>query len=447
MQANPSAAAMLNLRPRDLVGKPLRGQIWKGDRGVFQAHLAHLSTKRQSTPFEVRLQPHRRKGPLQASLLVRISPRPLDRGGSLLWFLSDRTVHRGAEQVFRDAADGILTLDSHLRVVLFNPAAEHIFCCPATEAVDQPVARFIPKGLAFPDRADMSRKDESSKEIQEQTRIVRVRGLRTDGVNFPLEASVARVGTEGNHVFVVVLRNMAERIGAEEIRQSREHLIRMRGAELKALTAKLLKVQEEERRRIARELHDDLSQRMAALAVEAERLAGVLPATLPSDVMDSLRTLHAQAGQIAEDVHGLAYELHPSILDDLGLNAALKAFAQDVSKRAGFPVAFASDQLPAIIPGAIANCLYRVAQECLRNVTKHARASQVTVKLVGSGNWIGLSVQDNGVGFDVDSSRSGKLGLMSMRERLQAVGGVLHVLTAVGKGTTIPAWVPSKGSH
>jgi len=240
---------------------------------------------------------------------------------------------------------------------------------------------------------------------------------------------------------------MAERIGAEEIRQSREHLIRMRGAELKALTAKLLKVQEEERRRIARELHDDLSQRMAALAVEAERLAGVLPATLPSDVMDSLRTLHAQAGQIAEDVHGLAYELHPSILDDLGLNAALKAFAQDVSKRAGFPVAFASDQLPAIIPGAIANCLYRVAQECLRNVTKHARASQVTVKLVGSGNWIGLSVQDNGVGFDVDSSRSGKLGLMSMRERLQAVGGVLHVLTAVGKGTTILAWVPSKGSH
>ena len=445
LEANTSAAALLNVRPRDLLGKQIRSQIWKEDRRAFQIQLAHFSAKPQSAPFELHLQPHRRKSPLLASMLVRMSPRTSDRDGALLWFVSDRTVHRGIEQAFRDAADGILTLDDHHQVVLFNPAAEHMFGASAAEAVGQHITHFLPKGLPLPHSAISSVRDRSCKKLQRETLTAKVRGLHSNGVNFPLEASVAHLAAGRIHSFVVVLRNIFERGQAEETKRTKEHRLRRREMELKALTANLVEVQEEERRRIARELHDDLSQRMAALAVEAERITGLLPTTLRADLRASLRTLHAQAGQIAEDVHGLAYELHPSILDDLGLKAALKAYAEEFSKREQIPVTFRSQRLPHAIPSEIARCLYRVGQESLRNVAKHSRASHVTMKLVESGGWLGLSIQDNGVGFDVNGSRSGRLGLMSMRERVQTVSGVLHVLTAVGKGTTIVGWVPAKG--
>jgi signal transduction histidine kinase len=207
-----------------------------------------------------------------------------------------------------------------------------------------------------------------------------------------------------------------------------------------ALSGSLINAQEEERSRLARELHDDVTQRLALLAIEAgreERSAASLPGGT------AMRTMREGLVRLSEDVHALSYRLHPSILEDLGLTAALRSECERLSRTCAMRVQVDAQDVPENLPNDVALCLFRIAQEALRNTMRHAKASQVQVRLRRIGGGFELRVSDNGVGFDSARQRSGKsLGHASMQQRVFARGGMLEIESRPGHGTTILAWVP-----
>lgn len=205
--------------------------------------------------------------------------------------------------------------------------------------------------------------------------------------------------------------------------------------ELRDLTSKLLYVQEEERKRIARELHDDLSQRMAALSIKAGNLE---QKTESEEQKSELRDLHKALVNVATDIHGLSRRLHPSILDDLGLVDALRSEIDSFKEREGIFVNFDASEAINNLSSDVELSLFRIVQESLRNIIKYSAASHVNVELKDVDNTIYLSVQDNGMGFDVPSAmRSPGLGLQSMRERAKLINGDLKISSVLNEGTKI----------
>ena len=212
---------------------------------------------------------------------------------------------------------------------------------------------------------------------------------------------------------------------------------------LQFLTGKLIQAQEEERRRIARDLHDDFNQRLAALSVElatVERTLGASPAPIPQQ----LAAIRGQVVQLSDDLHDLAYKLHPSLLEHVGLELAMRDHVAQFTKQTGLPVTWSARAVPGTLPPEIATALFRVMQESLQNVFKHAQATAVTVRLSGSPKGIGLSVRDNGKGFEVESQSAKRagLGLVSMQERARLLGGISRIRSSPEHGTRVCAWIP-----
>jgi signal transduction histidine kinase len=210
--------------------------------------------------------------------------------------------------------------------------------------------------------------------------------------------------------------------------------------EARELSGRLISAQEDERARLARALHDDITQRLALLAIEAGRSERGLADTTAKQAMRSMR---GDLAQISEDVHALSYALHPAILEDLGLIEALKAECDRFSALERISVLFRQEQNLDEPPRPVALCLYRIAQEGLRNVACHASASAIEVDLRAVDPGLQLSLRDDGVGFDPTRRQARpSLGHASMRQRLSLLGGELRIDSAPGRGTTILAWVP-----
>jgi two-component system, NarL family, sensor kinase len=191
-------------------------------------------------------------------------------------------------------------------------------------------------------------------------------------------------------------------------------------------------------------MHDDLTQRLAVMAIEIGKLEGQLD--LPAAVVQSLRGTRDNLVKLSEDVHDLSRQLHPSILEDLGLVDALRSECVQFQKREGIAISYQADHVPAGLPRETTLCLYRIAQEALRNVVRHAGAGSVEVSLVGSDGDVLLTVIDKGKGFDLDRihGRPG-LGLASMAERARLIEAELSIESTPGKGTTINVLVPQGG--
>ncbi|MCL4787920.1 MAG: hypothetical protein KJ070_14190 [Verrucomicrobia bacterium] len=232
--------------------------------------------------------------------------------------------------------------------------------------------------------------------------------------------------------------------------QSRKHvrraLERERTAnEIRELAGRLINAQEDERRRIARELHDDFSQRLALLSVEMELLGsaklGAEPGSAPH--LDEMAT---RVKELSTEVHRMAYELHPAKIDQLGLVAAARGFCRELSKQSGVSVQFDAGEFPRAIPSEVALCLYRLIQESLQNVVRHSGARTARVELRAQADHISLVITDSGTGFDVERARrEGGLGLSSMQERVRLVRGTLIVKSGPGSGTRIEAHIPLTG--
>lgn len=220
----------------------------------------------------------------------------------------------------------------------------------------------------------------------------------------------------------------------DELRQGREQLRR--------LTARLIMAQEEERKRLARELHDDLNQRMAMLANELTMLDHDLPEAASSS-RPQLQSLREKMEELSDDLRRSAHQLHPSALEHFGLIAALEAYCLDFSKRHSIRLRFTHRSFPDTLSSDISLCLYRVAQECLRNMARHAGAKTASLTLTGVRGAVVLSASDKGVGFDphLMAGQSG-LGLVGVRERVRLCGGTTSVQSAPGKGTKIEVRIP-----
>ena len=212
---------------------------------------------------------------------------------------------------------------------------------------------------------------------------------------------------------------------------------------LKYLGSRLIIAQEEERKRVARELHDDLSQRLAVLSIELERLGQKIEK--PTTLRTRFHRLQLQAQEIASDLHRLSYKLHPSKLDHLGLAAAVKSLCEEVSlvQNGKLKVHFHQSGLPADLPKDTTLCIFRISQEILRNCVKHSSAKFVQVMLTKTDHAIRLSISDNGCGFDTRSDLMEKgLGFISMQERLRLLGGEIKIYSQLRRGTRIDASVP-----
>jgi len=210
--------------------------------------------------------------------------------------------------------------------------------------------------------------------------------------------------------------------------------------QLRALSARLLTAQEGERSRIARELHDDVSQRLALLAIELDQLCA--KRQLEPVQREAAAGLSGQVRALSSDVHRIAYELHPAILDQLGLLPALRRFAEEISHRYPLEVDVAVEDWPENVPRDVALAFYRVAQEALQNAARHSGAPVARVLLRGGPRALSLTVTDGGRGFDRPSVRGTHLGLAGMRERLRQVGGFLSVESIPDRGTLVAATIP-----
>jgi signal transduction histidine kinase len=209
-------------------------------------------------------------------------------------------------------------------------------------------------------------------------------------------------------------------------------------AMLKDLSTQLMDAQEKERRRIARELHDDVNQRLVLLVANLENLE-----RSGRRSKRELATVSQEAREVSLEVNRLSHQLHSSALDLLGLVPALRGLAQDFSRVHGLPVRFSSDELGAISPD-VELCLFRVAQEALSNVVKHSGASHAEVRLCGANGSksVRLTVDDDGKGFDPAKIQTDSLGIISMRERLRLVGGELRIVSGRPAGTRVEVSVP-----
>jgi two-component system, NarL family, sensor histidine kinase UhpB len=213
-------------------------------------------------------------------------------------------------------------------------------------------------------------------------------------------------------------------------------------ARLRALSAGIIAAQEEERRRISRELHDDTAQALTSLLLYAKALE---QGDAPPAVREALAELREEVARSLEGVRRMARELRPSALDDLGLVAALDGYTQELARRTGLTVRFEA-ACGGRLPPQVELALYRIAQEALTNAAKHAGASNVTVDLVREPSLVWLTVRDDGQGFDSAAVSPGRgLGLFSMRERAELAGGALAMASTQGHGTSITARIPLRG--
>jgi signal transduction histidine kinase len=203
-----------------------------------------------------------------------------------------------------------------------------------------------------------------------------------------------------------------------------------------------LNAQEEERSRIARELHDDISQQLAVLTIDLKMLGRTAQGHADTAAAAALK----RAEDIGASVHDLSHRLHPARLRVLGLVDALNGLKRELS-HPGVTITFTHQGVPPTLQPDLTLCLFRIVQEALQNANKHSEARNVSVDLTGASDGIALTIVDDGVGFDVDAAWRRGLGLISVRERVEAIGGTFALRSSPGAGTRLEVSVPVPVSH
>jgi two-component system sensor histidine kinase UhpB len=273
------------------------------------------------------------------------------------------------------------------------------------------------------------------------------RMLHKDGSSkWFLSRGSAMRGADGTmHRLVGTKVDITERkLAGEAIRQS-EAALQASNREIRHLAGSLITAQDAERARIARDLHDDVSQQLAALSIALSGLKRrVWAASQDKDLQAGLSSIQERAVSLAKSVRDLSHDLHPDVLKHGGLMAALASHCVEVSRAQAIPVTCTTDEHCESIDSETAYCLYRIAQEALHNVVKHAGARQAEVRLLGAGDSYELTIVDNGRGFDAGETRKhGKgLGLVSINERVLLAGGTLSLVTESNKGTEVRVRLP-----
>lgn len=333
------------------------------------------------------------------------------------------------------AMDAIITINGSERIILFNASAEKMFLCSADEAIGQAIDRFIPERFRSTHREHIRAFGETSVTKRSMGALGAIYGLRADGEEFPIEASISQVEEDGQKLYTVILRDIIERRQAEDqLRSSHE--------QLRALAAHLQSVREEERTRIARNIHDELGQGLTGLRMDLAWLAGRIREE-QKPLLEKTKLMTTLVDTMIQEVREIATELRPGVLDDLGLAAAIEWEAREFQSRAGIrcQVTLPVEEIP--IDPARSTTLFRIFQEILTNVARHAGATSVNAGLKEDAGNLILEVRDNGRGItEGEISDPKSVGLLGMRERALVFGGEIKITGTPGKGTTVTVRIP-----
>ncbi len=330
------------------------------------------------------------------------------------------------------AEDAIIVIEQDRSITLFNQGAAALFGHLSHEVLGKPIDLLLPERFRI-DHAQhihtFAQTPDSARRMAQQHEVF---GLKKCGTEFPIEASISKLTVGGETTFTVIVRDITDRLRKEQ--------------QLQSLTAELMTAQEEERRRIAQELHDDINQRLVLLAIELETMQSASLA-MSNQAREAIRSMAQRLTRICDDVRRMAHQFHPSILDDLGLTAALNHLASEWSANTGIKIVVVQQEI-ATLPRDVATCLYRVAQEGLANIMKHAQADRVELELTCEDQEVTLSMYDTGVGFDLKEiqARHPGLGLVNIKERVRSVLGRLDIRSEPGRGTHITVQIPLSGA-
>ena len=451
---NAAAERIFRCPAHEALGNPLDSFIPERFRAAHRRHIEAFgvtgaSSRQMGARLELRgLRKDGEEFPIDASISQVMA------GGRKLYtvILRDVTERQKAEEalqrafherreaadqlrgIIQSAMDAVITPDQDQRIVLFNEAAEKIFRCRAEQAIGGPLERFIPERFRAVHRQHVERFGET----RVTTRMMGPRrtlvGLRVDGEEFPIDASISQVTVEGRKLYTVILRDITEQRAAEDA-------LRRSFNELREMSAAMNDVREAERTRIARELHDELAQWLTALKMDVSWLAARMPAEQAplrarTDKMRQLLDATVTA------VRRITSDLRPVMLDDLGLVASIEHVVHTFTERTGIPVDLKTGGEGLDLRDPLATGVYRIVQEALTNVARHARATRVAVSVGVEAHTLRVRVGDNGVGLPEGAQRGKSHGLLGIRERAQTLGGSALIHSPAEGGTVVEITIP-----
>lgn len=339
--------------------------------------------------------------------------------------------------IIRSAMEVIITIDEAQRIVIFNPMAEQVFGCSAADAIGTSLTRFIPERFRAHHEHHVRQfgiTGVSDRKMGQQRVLF---GLRANGEEFPIEASISQVRGDEGKLYTVMLRDVTERVKAENALKASQE-------ELQQLSANIQNVREEEKTRIARELHDDLGQQLTALKMDLS----ILDTSLKEggnldDAAEQIRAMHGLIDATVSSVRRIAADLRPVMLDDLGPVPAIEWLVADFTKRYSIRVNMRIDHDEFDFNAAGGTALFRIVQEALTNVARHSGATEVDLSLSRLHGTCVLNVRDNGHGIaDGAERKTRSFGLLGIRERARLFGGSVALQTAPGQGFSLTVVLP-----
>jgi PAS domain S-box-containing protein len=436
--ANPQTETVLGYTRAELTGKAIESLIPEPLRG---AHSTHRQAFQQAPQIRGmgkgrELSARRKDG---STIEVEIALNPIHSGGEVLVLatIADITERKRKDLALRESEErmSLAAEAANLGMWIWEIPPQRIWATerfrqlfgfsPSDEIRFETIqARIHPQDWEQRRRA-LERALETGGSYDIEYRLVGARG----GERWVASKGRAERDSDGRplRLLGVYIDITARRLAQEEARQ---------------VSGRLIHAQEDERTRLARELHDDLSQSLALLSVDLD-LLGQQPPESAQEAGLRMNELAQQVRDLSSDVHRLSHELHPAKLEQLGLPAALHSFCRDISATHKIAVRFESEPINRSVPPGVALCLYRIAQEAVQNVVKHSGATEAQIDLSAMDENVTLTIKDDGRGFDIEAVQgNGSLGLVSMRERARLVHGQFSVESEIDRGTRVEVRVP-----
>jgi PAS domain S-box-containing protein len=334
--------------------------------------------------------------------------------------------------------NGIISVNEKQRIVLFSTASERMFGRTTASMIGQPLNMLLPERFRIAHETHIRRFDASGQSNRTMGTYGSIFGLRANGEEFPVEATVSQSGVSPNKLFTVVLRDITERRQKE---QMREQLVR----QLELLSERLAMGQEKERLNLAHELHEELGQELATLKVYLQMLE---PGSAGTQTESPHKHALGLAAHATSRIRELVTNLEPPELSDFGLYSAVRTYSQRQALAGGWNLRIDTPKPDLRAPRPIERACFRVLQESLSNVLQHAKATEVWVNLQQDAEEMILGIRDNGIGFDCNAFREENrreyesLGLFGMQLWAQHVGGSVEIVSVPGGGTEVRAVFP-----
>jgi len=335
------------------------------------------------------------------------------------------------------AMDAVVSVDQEQKIVLFNRAAEQVFGVRREDVLGAPLDRLLPARFRGAHAGHIDKFGHTGVTSRRMGDVTTLWALRSDGTEFPIEASISQASEGGRRYFTVILRDITAR-------KSHEDALKASQQELRELSARVLEAREEEKARIARELHDELGQLLTALKMDLSWLRERLPA---GELAAKASEMGGMLDQTVTSTRRISADLRPLMLDDLGLADAANWLVEDFAKRSGVrcEMQLAGEDAFFDMDKRIATAVYRALQESLTNIAKHAGAKNAWVALAAESGDLHFEVEDDGRGIAAaDMAKVRSLGLKGMRERVAYFGGSVDIARAPRGGTRIRLTVPLK---